>query len=60
MKIGAGWKKSKDGSSYISCVIQSPFIPGGSINFAIFPVREKASENAPDYNIVWSERNERD
>ncbi len=55
MNIGSAWKKeSKDGKKFISCVIQSPFIPGGEMNFAIFKVEEKKSEKAPDYSIVWS------
>lgn len=54
MLIGSGWKKNKDGKSFMSCVMQSPFIPGGEISFAIFPVDEKKSDNAPDYAIVWS------
>jgi len=54
MNIGSAWKKSKDGRSYMSCVMQSPFIPDGEIRFAIFPVDEKKSENSPDYAIVWN------
>ena len=38
----------------MSCVIQSPFLPGGEIRFAIFAVDEKKSGNSPDYNIVWN------
>lgn len=57
MNVGSAWKKeSKDGKKYMSCVMQSPFLPDGEINFAIFPVQEKKSENAPDYVIVWSPR----
>ena len=55
MNIGSAWKKtSQAGKSYMSCVIQSPFVPGGEIRFAIFAVDEKKSDNAPDYNIVWN------
>jgi len=55
MNIGSGWKKTSQGDkSYLSCVIQSPFLPGGEIRFAIFAVDEKKSENSPDYNIVWN------
>lgn len=55
MNIGSGWKKtSQGGKSYLSCVIQSPFLPGGEIRFAIFAVDEKKSENSPDYSIVWN------
>ncbi len=55
MNIGSGWKKtSQAGKTYISGVIQSPFLPDGEMRFAIFAVDEKKSENAPDYNIVWN------
>lgn len=55
MNIGSAWKKiSKNGKNYMSCVLQSPFLPGGEIRFAIFAVEEKKSENSPDYNIVWN------
>jgi len=55
MTLGSAWKKeSQAGKKYLSCVIQSPFIPGGELRFAIFAVDEKKSENSPDYNIVWN------
>jgi len=55
MNIGSAWKKtSQAGKSYLSCVIQSPFVPGGELRFAIFAVDEKKSEKAPDYNLVWN------
>ena len=55
MNIGSAWKKtSHGGKQYLSCVMQSPFVPGGELRFAIFAVDEKKSENAPDYNIVWN------
>jgi len=55
MNIGSAWKKtSRDGKSYLSCVVQSPFLPDGEIRFAIFPVDEKRSDNSPDYAIVWN------
>jgi uncharacterized protein (DUF736 family) len=55
MNIGVAWEKeSKDGKKYMSCVLQSPFLPDGEIRFAMFPVTEKKSENAPDYNLVWN------
>lgn len=55
MNIGSAWKKeSKDGKKYMSCVIQSPFLPEGEIRFAIFAVDEKKSDNSPDYSIVWN------
>ncbi len=56
MNIGSAWKKeSAAGKKYLSCVIQSPFIPGREeIWFAIFGVDKKKSENSPDYNIVWN------
>ena len=54
MNIGVGWKKqSKGGKDYISCILQSPFLPGGEVRFAIFRVDEKKSDKSPDYNIVW-------
>lgn len=53
MIIGSAWlKDSKDGKKYMSCVIELPFI--GKINFAMFKVDDKKSENSPDYSIVWS------
>jgi uncharacterized protein (DUF736 family) len=56
MNIGAGWKKTaKSGVDYLSCVIQSPFLPGGELRFAIFKVEDKKSEKSPDYNLVWSD-----
>lgn len=55
MQIGSCWsKKTQDGGKYLSCVIQIPFL--GELNFAIFPAKEKKSENSPDYAIVWSMR----
>lgn len=56
MNIGSAWKKSKDGRSYMSCVMQSPFLPDGEIRFAIFPVaaEDKKSDNSPDYVLVWN------
>lgn len=55
MNIGSAWRKeSQAGKKYISGVIQSPFLPDGEIRFAIFPVDEKKSENAPDFTIVWN------
>ena len=55
MNIGSAWKKdAQSGKKYLSCVIQSPFVPDGEIRFAIFSVDEKKSENAPDYTIVWN------
>ncbi len=54
MVIGSGWKRtSKDGNKqYMSCVVEIPFL--GKINFAMFKVEEKKSENSPDYQLVWS------
>ena len=55
MNIGSAWKKeSKDGKKYMSCVMQSPFLPDGQITFAIFPVaaEDKKSDNSPDYVLV--------
>jgi uncharacterized protein (DUF736 family) len=57
MNIGSAWKKeSKDGKKYMSCVMQSPFLPDGQITFAIFPVaaEDKKSDNSPDYVLVWN------
>jgi len=54
MQIGSLWKKSKDGKDYFTGSIQSPFVPGGEIRIAIFPVDNKKSDNAPDYQIVWN------
>jgi len=55
MNIGSAWKKeSKDGKKYMSCVMQSPFLPDGQITFAIFPVGEKKTDSSPDYVIAWS------
>jgi len=55
MNIGSLWaKKTQDGKKYLSGVIQSPFLPGGELRIAIFPVKEKKSENSPDYSVVWS------
>ena len=52
MQIGSAWKKEKDGKSYLSCVIQVPFL--GELNFAMFRNDKKEKDNQPDYMIVWS------
>jgi uncharacterized protein (DUF736 family) len=50
MIIGNGWvKKDKDDNKYLSCYIE---IIGMKFYFNLFHVKEKKSENAPDYNIV--------
>ena len=54
MNIGSLWIKEKDGRTYYSGVIQSPFIPSGEARIAIFPVQNKTNANGPDFNIVWS------
>ena len=55
MNIGSAWKKTTQaGKSYMSGIIQSPFLPDGELRFAIFAVDEKKSENSPDYAIVWN------
>ena len=55
MNIGAAWiKETKAGEKYFSCVINIPLL--GKLNFAIFRNKEKKSETAPDYQIVWNDR----
>jgi uncharacterized protein (DUF736 family) len=54
MNIGSLWKKEKDGRTYWSGVIQSPFIPSGEARIAVFPIADKKNANGPDFNIVWS------
>jgi uncharacterized protein (DUF736 family) len=52
MKIGALWlKKTKDGKSYMSGVIE---YPGEKLNFAVFRNENKQNDNHPDYEIVWN------
>lgn len=55
MRIGAMWKKTdKNGNTFYSCLIESPFIPGGKMNFNIFQNSDKKSESSPDGFIDWN------
>lgn len=50
MQVGAGWdKKDKNDNPYISGYVE---ILGVKFYFNLFHVKEKKSENAPDYQIV--------
>ena len=56
MKIGSLWLKEKNGMKYFSGTISLPLL--GRMDFAVFKaVYENGKpNNAPDYNIVWSEK----
>jgi len=52
MKIGAAWiKKTQEGNSFLSCVIELPII--GKVNFTLFKNEKKENDNQPDYDITW-------
>ena len=52
MQIGALWlKKTKDGKSYFSGVVE---YPGVNLHVAIFKNEKKEKESQPDYQIIWS------
>lgn len=54
MRIGAGWVKhpTNGGDDFISIILDIPFL--GSINMAVFKVKEKKNDNSPDFDVVWS------
>jgi uncharacterized protein (DUF736 family) len=57
MNIGSLWLKETElGKKYFQGNIQSPFLPEGQMNIAIFKNENKATESSPDYSIVWSPR----
>jgi uncharacterized protein (DUF736 family) len=56
MNIGALWLKEKDGKRYFTGKIQ---YPNFELQIAIFKNENKTSENAPDYNIIWSNFNKK-
>lgn len=54
--IGGGWKKKdKNGKAYISFSIDRALLPltiDDSKRLAVFPIKEKTNENAPDFRLV--------
>lgn len=52
MKIGAAWKKDGKKGPYMSCQIEHPVMPGGRMNFSVFPVRE--GDRKGEMDMVWN------
>lgn len=54
--IGAAWKqRDKNNEPYLSCKIDEELLPltiDETKRLAFFPVKEKKSDNAPDFRIV--------
>ena len=62
-EIGGGWKKKdKNEKAYISFSIDKALLPltiDSTKNLKAFPIREKASENAPDFRLVLFSNDEK-
>jgi uncharacterized protein (DUF736 family) len=59
MIIGVLWKKVNDeGRDYLIGKIQSPFLPNGEMQIAVFQNKEMTTEKSPDYNIYWKNNKE--
>jgi uncharacterized protein (DUF736 family) len=49
-RVGAAWKRQFDGKTFLSVVITNP--TGPDYQYTIWPVKEKRSENSPDYDVT--------
>ena len=61
--IGGGWKKKdKNEKAYISFSIDKALLPltiDSTKNLKAFPIREKQSDNAPDFRLVLFSNDEK-
>lgn len=61
--IGGGWKKKdKNEKAYISFSIDKALLPltiDSTKNLKAFPIREKTSDNAPDFRLVLFSNDEK-
>lgn len=55
-KVGAGWKKSKDGKTWVSLVVEED-IPNGA-HLTMWPNGFKESDKQPDYVLKRADDDE--